>query len=257
MTTMAAQLETLAPLREHRPVAVGISTRQLGITLAVVAWAALALMWATGSARVFGHDQTGVSAIPSIGLFLVGWTVMVAAMMLPSSVPTLRRVDHETGSEPRAASSRFMGGYFLAWAAFGAASFAGDGVLHMAVDRMPWLAQRSWLIAAGAAMFAGLAEMLGRTRPPVLPLGSRDGGAFAVGKAHAIDRIRRCWPLMLFAMAVGMGNPGWMVGLTLVMALELRPHASAALRLIGLVLFAVGAAVVIEPGWTPVLLGGA
>jgi predicted metal-binding membrane protein len=233
-----------------------LGTRQLGVSLAVVGWAALGLMWVSGSAGVFGHEQEGSSPSLTIGLFLVGWLVMVAAMMLPSSVPTLRRVDRELGSEVRTASP-FMVGYFFAWAAFGAAAFAGDGILHLAVERISWLGHRPWLIAGGVAMFAGAAEMLGRTPPPVLPSVRRNGGTLGLGKAHAIDRIRRCWPLMLFAMAVGMSNPGWMVGLTLVMALELRPRASAALRVIGLALFSVGAAVVIEPSWMPVLLGTA
>ena len=232
-----------------------VGTRQLGVSLAILGWAALTLMWVTGSAGVFGHDQEGVSPSLAIGLFLVGWLVMVAAMMLPSSVPTLDRVDQAMASEGRTSSPRVMVGYFLAWAAFGAAAFAGDGILHLAVERMSWLAERPSLIAGGVAMFAGAAEMLGRTPPPVLPSVSPGGGSFGLGKAHAIDRIRRCWPLMLFAMAVGMTSPGWMVGLTLIMALELRPRAAAVLRLMGLVLFAVGAAVVIEPGWTSMLLG--
>ena len=233
------------------------STRSLGVSLAVAGWASLALMWVTGSAEVFGHDQGRLQAIPALGLFLVGWLVMVAGMMLPSSLPTFARVDSGMGSETRVGPSGFLVGYFLAWAAFGVAAFTGDRVLHVAVERMPWIAQRPELIVAGIAMFAGVAEMLGRPAPPLLPAVSRHGGAFALGKAHAIDRIRRCWPLMLFAMAVGMGNAVWMVGLTLVMALELRPRASATLRLIGLLLFGVGAAVVIEPGFTPMLLGSA
>jgi hypothetical protein len=51
-----------------------------------------------------------------------------------------------------------------------------------------------------------------------------------------------------------MTSPVWMVGLTLVMALELRPRASTALRLVGLTVFGLGVAVVIEPGWL-VLIG--
>jgi hypothetical protein len=52
-------------------------------------------------------------------------------------------------------------------------------------------------------------------------------------------------------------QPFWMPGLTLLMALELRPRASAALPLAGVALIAVGVGVVIEPGWMPVLLGTA
>ena len=233
------------------------SARRLGAILAVAGWASLALMWVTGSAEVFGHEQWSLSAFPALGLFLIGWLVMVACMMLPSSLPTLARVDAEMGSGARISPSRFLTGYFLAWAGFGALAFAGDGVLHVAVERMPWIAERSGLIVGGVAMFAGAAEMLGRPAPPLLPSASRVGGPFALGNAHAIDRIRRCWPLMLFAMAVGMSSPAWMAGLTLVMVLELRPHASAALRVIGLLLFGVGLAVVIQPGFSPVLFGSA
>ncbi len=254
---MAVIHEELAPsVSQAAAVPVTLpSTDRLGAGLAVGGWAVLALMWVTGSADVFGHDQGNLQAIPALGLFLVGWLVMVAAMMLPSSLPTLARVDSELGPEARSGSSGFLTGYLFAWAGFGAVAFAGDAILHMAVERMPWITQRPGLIVGGVAMFAGAAEMLGRPAPPLLPSVSREGGPFALGKGHAIDRIRRCWPLMLFAMAVGMSSPGWMVGLTLVMALELHPRAAAALRLIGLVLFAVGVAVVIEPGWTPVLFG--
>ena len=272
MAMEVVSLESAVPVREGQALVVGqeigpigsrgarvpiVATRQLGVSLAIFGWAALALMWATGSAGVFGHDQGGISPSLAIGLFLVGWLVMVAAMMLPSSVPTLERVDQAMASQGRTTSPLFMVGYFFAWAVFGAAAFAGDGILHLAVERMSWLAQRPSLIVGGVAMFAGAAEMLGRTPPPALPSVSPDRGAFGLGKAHAIDRIRRCWPLMLFAMAIGMTRPGWMVGLTLVMALELRPRASAVLRLIGLFLFAVGAAVVIDPGLTPMLVGSA
>lgn len=236
---------------------VGRGVRRLGVWLAVAGWASLVLMWITGSAEVFGHDQEGIPASLAIGLFLAGWVVMVAAMMLPSSLPTLHLVDRSGATVGRMAAPTVMAGYFSAWAAFGAVAFAGDGVLHVAVDRISWLGERPSLIAGGVAMVAGVAEVLGRTPPPAFPSTAPDGGPFALGRAHAVDRIRRCWPLMLFAMAVGMGSAFWMIGLTLVMALELRPGASAALRLVGVALFAVGAAVVIEPGWMPVLLGTA
>ena len=248
MMMEAARLETSVPVQ-------GVSVRQLGVGLAVAGWASLGLMWGTGSAGVFGHDQQGVPASLALGLFLAGWVVMVAAMMLPSSVPTLERVDRATGAAARMAGPLFLAGYFFAWTAFGAAAFAGDRVLHLFVDRLSWLANRPSLIVGGVAMLAGAAEMLGRTPPPAYPAAERAVGTFALGKAHAIDRVRRCWPLMLFAMAVGMSSPGWMVGLTLVMALELRPRATGTLRFIGLVLFTIGAAVVVEPGWVPLLLG--
>lgn len=248
----AIEQEIAAPVSAGGRVAHrGIGARRLGLRLAVAGWAAMGVMWLTRSSELFGHEQEGFAGI---GLFLVGWTVMVAGMMLPSSLPTLGLVDRTAG--PDADAPKIMLGFFLPWAIFGAVAFVGDGILHLAVDTMPWLTQRPSLIAGGVAMFAGVAELLGRTPPPRLPNIGPGAGSFALGRAHAIDRIRRCWPLMLFAMAVGMNSPVWMVGLTLVMALELRPRASTALRLVGLIVFGLGVAVVIEPGWLPVLFGG-
>jgi predicted metal-binding membrane protein len=242
--------EIAAPVSTGRSVARGgIDARRLGLWLAIAGWASMAAMWLTQSSELFGHEQEGIAGI---GLFLVGWTVMVAGMMLPSSLPTLGLVDRTAG--PDTDAPRIMLGFFLPWAIFGAAAFAGDGILHLAADNMPWLAQRPSLIAGGVAVFAGVAEFLGRTPPPRLPKIGPGAGSFALGRAHAIDRIRRCWPLMLFAMAVGMSSPTWMVVLTLIMALELRPRASTALRLVGLTVFGLGVAVVIEPGWL-VLIG--
>jgi predicted metal-binding membrane protein len=243
------------------PVSVGgalpiIRLSRFGVWLAVAGWASLAVMWVTGTAARFGHDQEGLPAVLAIGPFLVGWTVMVAAMMLPSSLPTLQRVDQVWEAAGRVASLPFMVGYFIAWAAFGAAAFGGDGVIHLLVDEMSWLAQRPSLIPGGAAMFAGAAELFGRTPPPTMPKTRPGAGSFALGNAHAVDRIRRCWPLMVFAMAVGMSNPVWMMGLTLAMALELWPRAATALRVAGLFLFGLGVAVIVQPGWLPVLIGG-
>jgi predicted metal-binding membrane protein len=233
----------------------GGSARRVGLWLATAGWIGMGRMWLTGSAEIFGHDQEGMPAALAIGLFLTGWLVMVAAMMLPSSLPTLGTVDRAQATQTDRAPVRIMLGYFWAWAVFGAAAFAGDSILHRLVASMPWLAGRPSLVLGGIAMFAGAAEALGRTPPPMMPATGPGAGSFRVGKSHAVDRIRRCWPVMLFAMAVGMNSPVWMVSLTCVMTLELRPRAQLALRVIGVGIFALGAAVILQPDWMPVLFG--
>jgi predicted metal-binding membrane protein len=258
ITMAVIQEEVTAPIAATaRPPLVRASAALLGISFAVLGWGSMVLMWTTGTADVFGHAQEGVPSILAMGLFLIGWMAMVAAMMLPSSLPTLGRVDRALLARGGIEAAWFMAGYFMIWAVFGAAAFAGDGILHLSVDKMPWLAERPWLITAGVAMFAGIAEILGRPPPPGLPSVALGVGPLALGRAHAEDRVRRCWPLMLFAMAVGMSSPVWMAGLTILMALELRPRASTALRYVGLFLFGLGAAVIIEPGWALVFGPGA
>jgi predicted metal-binding membrane protein len=245
--TMAA----LAPVTVKRG-----RIRGLALGLAAAGWTGMAAMWATGSAELFGHDQQGTPALASLTLFLIGWLVMIAAMMLPSSLQTLRTLD----GAPRTAvgdapATTLMVGYFAAWAVFGVVAFAGDGVLHRAVDLFPWLVERPSMLVGGVAILAGAAELIGRTPPERTPKVAPGEGWFTVGKRHAVDRIRRCWPLMLFAMALGMSNPAWMMGLTGLMTLELRPRAQVGLRLAGLGLVTMGLAVIAEPTLAPVLFG--
>jgi predicted metal-binding membrane protein len=235
------------------------SAHRAGLLLAAAGWSALLLMWTTGSAEVFGHGQHGVPLPLAVFLFLAGWSVMIAAMMLPSSLPALRRLDEHAAENMIVPSGmRFLSGYFLGWAAFGAAAYIGDMVLHQLAHSLSWLEARPWLIGGGVAIFAGVAELTGRTPPREFPVAAtRDVPAFHLGKTHSIDRIRRCWPLMLFAMAVGMASAVWMVALTLLMLLELRPRASRVLRLAGSGLVGIGIAIMAHPEWAPILLGGA
>ena len=238
-----------------RQVRGSIGAAGLGAALAIAGWAALTTMWATGSAGRFGHDQEALPGLLGLGLFLLGWIVMIAAMMLPSSVATLRLLDRAPIVEENRAW-KLMAGYFLIWTAFGAVAFVADQILHAMVDAVPWIAERPSLILGGVAMFAGAAEFAGRSSPPRYPAVRAGNGTASVGAAHAADRIRRCWPLMLFAMAVGMSAPGWMIALTALMALELDPRAQIVLRFAGLLLVAVGLAVIIHPSWLPVLFVG-
>jgi predicted metal-binding membrane protein len=232
------------------------SALSAGVLFAAAGWAALVLMWTTGSAQLFGHDQHEVPIPLAVFLFLTGWSVMIAAMMLPSSLPAIRRLDGDAAENMIAPSGvKFLAGYFLGWAAFGAAAYLGDMILHQLAHNLPLLEARPWLIGGGVAIFAGLTELIGRTPPPKFPVVANLVRAFDLGKAHAIDRIRRCWPLMLFAMAVGMASAVWMVGLTLVMLLELRPKAWWVLRLVGLLLVGMGIAIIAQPAWAPVIFG--
>ena len=61
-------------------------------------------------------------------LFLVAWQAMIAAMMLPSSLPLIRLFATASANQPRprAAMAAFLGGYALVWTAFGALAFTGD-----------------------------------------------------------------------------------------------------------------------------------
>ena len=67
--------------------------------------------------------------MPGLVLFLLAWQAMIAAMMLPSSLPLIAAVRagrRPRQPRPRAAMAAFLGGYALVWSAFGALAFGFD-----------------------------------------------------------------------------------------------------------------------------------
>ncbi len=73
---------------------------------------------------------------PPLGLaliaFLLAWQVMIAAMMLPSSLPLVRLFAAASRRQPRPGTrvAAFLGGYALVWSAFGALALAFDLGVH-------------------------------------------------------------------------------------------------------------------------------
>ncbi|HXS44564.1 MAG TPA: DUF2182 domain-containing protein, partial [Solirubrobacteraceae bacterium] len=92
------------------------------VALIAAAWALAIAAEVSGSARRLHHDALieGGPALPlAIVLFLVAWQAMVAAMMLPSSLPLVRLFAAAAAGQPRprAAMTAFLGGYALIWTA--------------------------------------------------------------------------------------------------------------------------------------------
>ena len=236
----------------------------------VAAWGAAVLGHVTGWNQLLGHDEllTGDSPLwITFALFLVGWQVMVAAMMLPSSLVGFQQF--AATIPPEAARSRllasFLAGYALAWTGFGIAAILGDGVVHGVVDGSPWLAARPWVIGGSALVLAGGFELRRpvERRRTVAPSPSnrdrlRPTVATRMGADHGLQRLRHCWPLMLLSFAAGMTSLVWMAVLTLLMALqegrEQRRRVTAAH--VGTGLLTVGALVLINPAWLPPLFPG-
>ena len=73
------------------------------------AWVAAIAAEATGSAAGLHHDsllEGGPGFGPALLLFLVAWQVMIAAMMLPSSLPLVRMFAVASSRAPRSESAR-------------------------------------------------------------------------------------------------------------------------------------------------------
>jgi predicted metal-binding membrane protein len=107
------------------------------------AWAVAVAAQVTGRGQALHHDrllQGGLASWAALGLFLLAWQLMIAAMMLPSSLPLIRLFDRVNASQPKPlrAKAAFLGGYAALWTGFGVAAFLGDLGIHRLVDRCCW-----------------------------------------------------------------------------------------------------------------------
>jgi predicted metal-binding membrane protein len=235
-----------------------------------VAWAVAVAAEATGRGRLLHHDALVEGGLPiwaALGLFLVAWQLMIAAMMLPSSLPLIRLFSRMAANQPRPlrAKAAFLGGYGALWSGFGAAAFLGDLGIHRLVNGWSWLAAHPSVIAgavlllAGAFQFSSLKDRcLTVCRHPGAYLlqhyqrGVR--GGFRLGAGHGVFCVGCCWALMLVAFAAGVANLWWMAALTAVMVFEKTgPGGRRGVRSIGLGLIGLGVLVLANPSGPPSL----
>jgi predicted metal-binding membrane protein len=192
---------------------------------------AIGSQW-TGEAPLLHHHSLIEGGPPlwiAVLLFLAGWQVMIAAMMLPASLPTIRLVASTIGHR-----ATFLIAFVAVWSAFGLFAFGGDWVLHHVVDATPWLAARPWLIEGGVLGLAGAYQLssfkrrsLAACRHPVALVAKSsalDIGALDLGIAHGIDCLGSSWALMLLMFAEGFANLWWMAALTALMIYETTSH---------------------------------
>jgi predicted metal-binding membrane protein len=236
------------------------------LSAVVAGWAATVAGSVAGWRHTMGHDhviEAGGSAVAGVVVFVAGWQVMVAAMMLPSSLPAIRwfRSLEGVDAAPRRRTGAFLAGYGWTWALVGVAALAADVLVHDVSHRLAWLEARPWLIASGALVTAGSFQLSrwshrcresaevdvhvrGRVSEPV-----GAGVAWRLGSDHAWVRLRDCWPVMLVAFAFGMTSLAWMAGLTVLMTLERMPRLAPRVALGSGMGFLAGAGLmVVRPG---------
>ena len=180
------------------------------------AWCAAAIGQATGnlaalhgSAHATLHDDYPlwlVVLLPPFWvaafLFLVAWQVMIAAMMLPSSLPMMRLYYAVSGRQPHPGRARmgFLAGYGLVWTVFGAVAFAVDIAVHRNLSGNTWLAGHPRLVPAAVLAVAGVFQFTSlkdrcleecRHPAPFLLRQYRRGirGAYDLGRAHACSAL--------------------------------------------------------------------
>jgi predicted metal-binding membrane protein len=248
------------------------STRFAGLPALVLG--AIALAWAlalgaelTGAGAHLGHDELidgGPNIAIALGLSTIAWVVMIAAMMLPSSLPLVRMFAHAAGQQPHAghAIAAFLGGYALVWTAFGVTAFVADLGLHRALEGSPWLARGDWAIGGSVLILAGVFQFtplkdacLDQCRHPgAFMLRHYERGtaaALRIGARHGAFCVGCCWALMLVMFAAGVASLLWMALLTAVMVYEKsRPIGQRLVPLTGVVLLGIGSTVLLYSAHT-------
>jgi predicted metal-binding membrane protein len=204
-----------------------------------------------------------------LGWFVGAWTLMMAAMMLPSVVPMVLAFARITGERAKKGQAVFVPtwifilGYFGAWTAFGLAAYLVDYCIRL-LD-LEWLAwDRGGPIVAGVAVVAaGLYQLtpfkrvcLTHCRAPLeFFLESwREGvaGALCMGMHHGLYCVGCCWGLMLVLFAVGVMSLFWMALIAVLIFAEKVFRAGPRLPpVFGIILIALGLWIAVAPTTIP------
>ena len=236
------------------------------VVLGGVAWLVLLLSQVGGWGRYLHHDgiaELDVAAGTAVLVFVAGWVLMLAATMVPTTLPLLSLfvLLVERRPDRRALVGRLVAGYVVVWSFAGLVAYAGDVGVHALVDSVPALDRHTWVLATSVLVVAGAYQLsalkercLMRCRNPRAVLFVRWRGvapaheAFSIGTSHGATCLSCCWALMLVMFAVGAGSVGWMLALGAAMAAEKTMPWGARLRVpIGVVLLS-GAAIVAAMG---------
>jgi predicted metal-binding membrane protein len=216
----------------------------------MLAWAWLFRM---GAANDIFSCRVGTVTLPAVAAM---WAVMMIAMMIPSALPMILAYTQVTSRVERppirlGLVALFVSIYLIVWGAFGAAAggaewlLSQNGVIRDGQITDPGYAGALLLIAGLYQWSAVKSVCLSRCHEPASFLRRRYRGGYAgtvkLGLEHSIACMGCCWALMLLAFVGGAMNLGWMVVLTLVVALEKLIGARAAfLRLSALALLLAG-----------------
>jgi predicted metal-binding membrane protein len=216
--------------------------------LVLLAWLALAIWSTSPYARYLSHDWTQLGLAASLcaalpagelllpaALFVGGWVLMTAAMMLPTTLPFVAAFRRLTArhDDRGALLGALIGGYVLAWLAFGVGAHLVGLGLAEGVRRSDWLTFNGWAIAVVVLLAAGLFQFsslkyrcLEECRSPLGFIAARWSGrrpwreSVRLGWAHGLFCVGCCWALMALMFVVGAGSIFWMLALGAVMALE-------------------------------------
>jgi len=224
------------------------------LILAAAAWAAT-----VGLAR----GMAGMTGTMGLGLvaFVPVWTLMMAAMMLPSVTPVATLYARTVQSNRTARIAGLVAGYLAVWAAAGLPAFGLAWLAGWLAGGHPDAAHIAAVVIfalCGAYQLSFLKDRcLAHCRSPLgllMHYGSYRGRLrdLRVGVHHGGFCLGCCWGLMVILIAVGVMNVAAMVGLAaLVLVEKAWSWGPVAGRLAGVAALALAAAIVWFPWLAP------
>jgi predicted metal-binding membrane protein len=225
------------------------------LILAAGAWAATVTV---------ARAMSGMTGTMGLGLaaFVAIWTLMMAAMMLPSVAPTAALYARTVRAHRTVRLGGMVVGYLAVWAVAGLPAYGLAWLTGSLTGQHPSAAH---ILAVATFALAGAYQLsplkdrcLAHCRSPIgllLHYGSYRGWSrdLRVGVHHGGYCLGCCWALMVILVAVGVMNLVAMVGLAaLVLVEKAWRWGPAASRVAGVALLALAVATV----WLPWLAPG-
>jgi predicted metal-binding membrane protein len=204
----------------------------------------------------------GTASVASFIVFTGMWVVMMIAMMLPSTYPTLllhRTIYQKRSPGHPAGTLLFAVSYFLIWAVSGTFFYAA--YILVGRLRLAFAGSESMILrAAGLALLLSGIYQWSRLKGACLrhcqnPLHFvtehwHDGqfGALRMGATHGVYCCGCCWGLMMILFVMGVMHLGWMAAIgALILIEKLVPAGKWISHTIGAVFIVVGATVMVFP----------
>jgi predicted metal-binding membrane protein len=237
------------------------------VALIAIAWLALIAWGLSPYGSSLSHGELAETQLRLDGEYLIkatvfaaGWALMTIAMMLPTTLPLLQLFWTITRrrSNRRILMALLLTGYLVTSLLFGVSTHLADFWIHRAVESNVRLHANTWLLAAAPVLIAGAYQStplkyvcLDWCRSPYSFIMEQWRGrntpvqSLRLGVRHGIFCVGCCWSLMLLMFAIATGNFVWMLGLSVVMAVEKNMKWGKAISApLGVVLLTAGGTII-------------
>ena len=216
-----------------------------------------------GAHHMAGHEAIRSAVMPHLSVWgvaeiwmtLVMWTVMMAAMMLPTAIPMVlafAAINRQGDRGVLVPVGAFTAGYLAAWALYCVGATAVQWGLHSAALLSPATLATGPVLGGLLLILAGVFQWtpwkdacMEKCRNPfgfiLTHWQAGRLGALKLGSRYGMYCVGCCWILMLLCFSLGVMNLVWMAMLTIFMMVEKIASAGRLFsRTAGLVLAAWG-----------------